>query len=184
MLSKSSILARPGWSPQVFEELMGPPDEVRNWPSKTYLFKPERVFSIEISSRFKEIMHPFDVMEFRAIPGRLLSDNPFCSLVDNMIVQVISFTEGRVREGAIGHYNANRIDNFATRRSAESLLNRIMVEYARDNLVLYDETIEAAAIEAGDENALRVIRTHIYHALAKTYPKLADDCLRQLGSKY
>ena len=59
-----------------------------------------------------------------------------------------------------------------------------MVEYARDNLVLYDETIEAAAIEAGDGNAQRVIRTHIFQALAKTYPKLADECLRQLGNKY
>jgi hypothetical protein len=43
MFSKSSILARPGWSPKVFEELMGPPDEIRKGPNKTQLFKPERV---------------------------------------------------------------------------------------------------------------------------------------------
>lgn len=183
MLSKSSILARPGWSPQVFEELMGPPDEVRNWPKKAYLFKPERVFAIETSIRFKEIMHPFDVMEFRAIPGRLLADNQFTSLIDNMTFEVILFTEGRVLEGAIGHYNSNRIDDFATRRSPESLLSRIMVEYAYHNLVLYDETIEAATIEAGDKNAQRVIRTNIYHAIGKTYPTLAQECLRQLGSR-
>jgi hypothetical protein len=183
MLSKSSILARPGWSPRVFEELMGSPDEVRKWPKKAYLFKPERVFSIETSVRFKEIMHPFDVMEFRAIPGRLLADNQFASHIDSMTFEVILFTEGRVLEGAIGHYNSNRIDDFATRRSPEGLLHRIMVEYARYNLVLYDEAIESAAIEAGDENAQRVIRTNIYHAIRKTYSKLAHECLRQLGRK-
>jgi len=183
MLSKSSILARPGWSPQVFEELMGPPDEVRNWPNKTYLFKPERVFAIETSIRFREIMHPFDVIEYRAVPGRLLSDNPFGPLIDNMTFKVIVFTEGRVREGAIGHYNSNRTDDFASRRSPESLLNRIMVEYAYSNLVLYDEAIEAATIEAGDENARRVIRTNIYHAIGKTYPSLSQECLRQLSNR-
>jgi hypothetical protein len=85
-----------------------------------------------------------------------------------MVFGVILFTEGRVREGAIGHYNANRTENFATRESTEGLINRIMVEYARENLVFYDETIEAAAIEAADENALRVIRRTIYRVIGKT----------------
>lgn len=116
-------------------------------------------------------------------PSQLLSTNQFCSLVDSMVFEVILFTDGRVREGAIGHYNANRIENFATRGSSEELINRITVEYAREILVFYDETIEAAAIEAADENALRVIRKNIYHAIGKTYPKLAQECFAQLDRR-
>jgi hypothetical protein len=97
MFSKSSILARPGWSPKVFEELMGLPDEIGKGPTKTQLFKPERVLAVETSVRFKEIMQPFEVMEYRANPGQLLSTNPFCPLVDSMVFEVILFTEGRVR---------------------------------------------------------------------------------------
>jgi hypothetical protein len=179
MFSKSSILARPGWSHTVFEELMGPPDETRKGPRKTQLFRPERVFAVETSIRFKEIMQPFDVLEYRAAAGHLLTTNRFSSLIDSMIFQVIVFTEVRVREGAIGHYNANRSGNFATRESTQDLLNRIMVEYARENLVLYDETIEESAIEAADENAVRVIRNNIYQAIAYTYPKLAQECFSQ-----
>jgi len=93
-------------------------------------------------------MQPFEVVEYRVTPGLLLSTKQFCSLVDSMVFEVILFTEGRVREGAIGHYNATRIENFATRRSTENLIDRVMVEYARENFVFYDETIEAAAIEA------------------------------------
>jgi hypothetical protein len=94
-----------------------------------------------------------------------------------MVFGVILFTEGGVREGAIGHYNANRIENFATRRGPEDLINRIMVEYARENLVFYDATIEAAAIDAADENALRVIRKNIYQAIGKDLPEACPGML-------
>jgi len=61
-------------------------------------------------------------------------------------------------------------------RSDAGLTSREVVEYARENLVFYDETIEAAAIEAADENALRVIRRTIYHVIGKTYPRLVQEC--------
>jgi hypothetical protein len=174
MLSKSSILARPGWSALNFDLLLGEPDERRHvsaTPSAMRLYTIERVLAAEASPQFQEMKHKVIVKRFN-VPRHLVFDNDFAAALLKMPIEVVIFTIGKVREGAIGHYNATRSANFATRRSDSDLLNRIMFEYARDVLTRYDRDFEARASAAGASTVVRAIRNAVYHAIASAYPTL------------
>jgi hypothetical protein len=143
----------------------------------------ERVLAAEASQRFQELRQAFQVNTLKAIKGVLPKTDEFAALVEEMPIEVVVFTLSRVCEGAIGHYNAKRTSNFATRNSDQDLLNRIMVEYARDVLTCYDRDLEAKAGAAGSEIAVRLVRKTVYHLIAKTYPTLAHECFVQLDRR-
>jgi hypothetical protein len=181
MLLKSSILARPGWSPLNFDLLLGEPDERRHVsaaPSAMRLYTLERVLAAEASLQFQELKQKVKVTRFH-IPRHLVSDNDFAAELLEMPIDVIIFTVGRVREGAIGHHNATRSADFVTRRSDNGLLNRAMFEYARDILTRYDRGFEARASAAGASVVVRAIRNTVCHAIASTYPALSGECFVQ-----
>ncbi|MDG7023013.1 MAG: hypothetical protein JRN45_00670 [Nitrososphaerota archaeon] len=68
----------------------------------------------------------------------------------------------------------------ATRQSDPLFLERIQVNFARHSLTDYDESLEEVAGRVGVREALETIRKKVYGAIAETYPKLADECRRQL----
>jgi hypothetical protein len=182
MFSKSTILARPGWCPLNFDELLGEPDDRRpnrGMPPMSFYTK-ERVLAAEASPRFQELRQAFRVNSFRVMNGLISQTDEFAAPVEDMQIDVVAFTFKRVSEGAIGHYNADRTANFVTRRSDRDLLNRIMVEYARDVLTRYDRELEAKAKAAGSTRAVSLIRKTVYHAIASTYPELARECFIQI----
>lgn len=143
-------------------------------------YTKERVLAAEASPQFWDLAQAFRVNIFKPINGILPQNDEFTALVEGMQIEVVIFTHDRVREGAIGNYNACRNSAFATRGSEQDLLIRIMVEYARDVLTRYERDLEAKLVAAGSETAVRLIRKTVYHAIASTYPVLAKECFVQL----
>ena len=112
----------------------------------------------------------------------LLPDDPFHSRFGTMQIEIIDFTLGRVKNGAIGHYNSTRQDGFVTRNSSDDFLFMIMVNYARDVLSIYDRGLESEAIAAGSDSVIRVINFAVFHSIANTYLELAKYCFERLDS--
>lgn len=142
-----------------------------------------RVLAAEKSPRFQELKRPVRVNTFQPMKGLIPKSDEYAALVEDMSIDVVVFPISRVCEGAIGNYNADRTSDYATRRSERDLLDRIMVEYAHEVLVSYDRNLEMEAEVAGSQLSVRLIRKTIYHAIAKTYPELAQECFRQLDRR-
>lgn len=182
MYSKSTIKARPGWSEANFDRLLGEPDEIRKNYGRAPMrfYSKERVIAAEASETFEQLQQPFKTRVFHVIKGVLPSSHEFVDDIENMPIQIVEFVISRVYEGAIGHYNANKSSDFATRRSSKDLLNRISVEYACDVLAIYDHDLVATLHASGDELVYRLVRKAIYHGIASTYPELTQECFRQI----
>lgn len=104
MLLKSSILARPGWSPLNFNLLLGEPDERRHnyrRPSEMCFYALERVLAAEASPQFQEIKQKVKAKRFNVPRGLVLLDNDFAAALVEMPIEVIIFTIGRVRLGPL-----------------------------------------------------------------------------------
>lgn len=181
MYSKSSILARPGWSAVNFDKLLDEPDELRRvGPGlPNMLYRPDRVIAAEASARFKELRRPISKVSFKIPSTHIQSDSTHFQALCNTRIEVIQTTMGNVRDGAIGHYNAYRTHGFATRQSDSSFLAKIMVQYAKDVLVIYDKDLLNQLVESGDDIGQRAIRYGISLAIAATYKELAAESSNQ-----
>jgi len=200
MLSKSSILARPGWSSSNFNLLLGEPDERRRSgprPAATCLYTVERVLAAESSALFSTLQQKVQVKTYRVMKGLVPPSNEFAAPLEDMPIEIVLFTMERVSRGAIGQYNATRMENFATRWDFEHYnapgnedgatshwTDRIMVEYTRDVLTRYDRAFEAKVGAAGENTVILALRNTVYHAIAHTYPRLARECFWQLDHSY
>jgi hypothetical protein len=196
MLSKSSILARPGWSSSNFNLLLGEPDERRRSgprPAATCLYTVERVLAVEASALFSTLQQKVQVKTYRVMKGLVPPSNELAAPLEDMPIEIVVFTMERVSRGAIGHYNATRTENFATRWDFEHynapgnedyLTDRIMVEYTRDVLTRYDRAFEVKVTAAGENTVILALRNSVYHAIAHTYPRLARECFWQLDHSH
>ena len=184
MYSKSSILARLGWSPTNFDRLLGEPDERRPNSGRPEMcfYAGEKVIAAEGSPLFLEIAQSYRLDTYNAPSGLLLKDNPFAEVIHEMPIGIVAFTLGRIQQGAIGHYNAWREKDFLTRSSEPSLLRRAMVTYAMDVLAIYDRAIEERAQAVANENAVRAIRFSVLTAISKSYPTLSLECHEKLDA--
>ena len=83
-----------------------------------------------------------------------------------------------MKKNAIKNYNdRNFLEYFLTGKEEQSFLNRIFVNYVRHDLTNYDSLIEQKGIDIG------WVREEIYSKIAKAYPVLEEECIKQKINK-
>lgn len=63
--------------------------------------------------------------------------------------------------------------------STTEFLNRITVNYLRHNCTTYDSELEQYFNTVGKQEAINMIRKHIYLLIVNHYPFLKDECVKQ-----
>jgi hypothetical protein len=86
MLSKSTIMARPGWSALNFDRLLGEPDHTTRIKHVIVkLYTEDRVRQVEASELFQNIKQKYAVRKFSARKSFVLANNEFAKTLNDVI---------------------------------------------------------------------------------------------------
>ena len=87
---------------------------------------------------------------------------------------------------AADHYNTGpkgNDDNWIDASSPPEVLHRHMVNYLRHQMTDYEELLRQKSGRVGSDEAYLELNRKIYDAISEMYPKLADECERQMSRK-
>jgi hypothetical protein len=191
MLTKKSVLERPGWTLTLIDRLLGEPDarrKVRGQAHPLCLYDEARVEATEASDAFTKAQEAIARRKASAQKGVATKTAKLLDQVRAMEVTVHAVPGVQAR--AIEDYNARqerRAEWYgyandtmpANVHSDRDFLERITVNYIRHSLTEYDEHIESVASKTGINAAIEAIRARVYGAIAEAYPWLASECRRQ-----
>jgi hypothetical protein len=192
-ISIACLKQKRGWTEALIQKFLGAPDATApnphyrsGSPMKLYLLK-----RVEETEKLPEFVVAKEKASKRSQTGKRVQATLATKLIERawrLPLQITKYANGAVLHFAIEDYNDwhSDFDNFvpATPKSDRDFLERIQVNYIRHQLTQYDDSLEEVAGKAGVSEAIRVIRTRIYAAIAKAYPQLAAKCQAKLHSLY
>lgn len=93
----------------------------------------------------------------------------------------------KLRQLAVNAYNDWNLSKFTEKRATihdDSLfLDRITVNFIRQNLTVYDFLLVQQWDKVGKDYAVEIIRNRIFNLIGKEYPDLAQEAIRQKIAK-
>ena len=69
------------------------------------------------------------------------------------------------------------------RDASKDFLNRISVNYLRHHGTTYDGELEEYFNSVGKQDALDIVRKHVYFQIAECYPFLKQECIKQAADR-
>ena len=192
-LNKSKLKER-GWTESMLKKILEQPD--REIPNPIYksaspvmLYSMARIKKAELSEDFEnykkkaekrsrtmkeisalkkeKLLSQIDLMEFKI---RVISVD---SLLNNAIMNYNDFHESKSLE--FEKYDFIPV----SKKSQREFLERIMVNYVRHNLTMYDSHLEILAWKIGVHEAVLKIKCRVLDEISKSYPKLESECNNQ-----
>ena len=196
-ITKTAVLARPGWSGTLVTQLLGEPDErkkVRGSTVPLALYELARVQLAEASQQFTDAQSGLAKRKAASQKAIATKITRLFAAIEAMPITVTTLTATQVVANAIRDYNSEQRDR-AMRRgdydwagasldSDPLFLERITVNYIRHKLSQYDRVLETTAGKTGVHTARVAINKRVYAVIAATYPQFADECARQLARKF
>jgi hypothetical protein len=185
LLTRTSVIQRPGWSLTLVVRLLGEPDQrkkVFGRSTPLALYSLHRVEQAEASEAFLTAQAALSKRKASAERAVATKKAKLLEAVRSMRIHVRSMPLDRVRKSAVDSYN-NRSASFASFSDDPAFLDRITVNFIRHELTEYDLALWEAAGKTGVNEAVFVIRERIYAAIAEVYPSLGDECDRQLEAR-
>ena len=177
-----------GWTDALIKVFLGEPDKVGYYGRgfKRNLYSKDRVIAAEALKDFviaKEWASKRSLVSLKVADAQRKDQ---LAEIANMIVTVTKLDDEALLRYAINSYNSNLFGHhnadtvLAAETSDKGFLERIQVNYIRHCLTKYDENLERVAGKVGIKEAIWEIRKKVYEAIAECYPKLAQECQRQL----
>ncbi len=175
-----SVLRERGWTPALVAAFLGDPDALETNPH--YRTAPPmrlravaRVEAAEASPEFSAAKEKAAMRSAGAKKGVETRREALLRQVREMDVSVGVLPLDEVRRLAVEAYNAR---NFwgVDRDAPADFVERIMVNFVRHELTVYDEALDAAAGKVGVSAAVAAIRGKVFDAIAAAYPALASEC--------
>ncbi len=107
---------------------------------------------------------------------RVLGDNEF-----NIKYRMENHVAYLERNGDWEEYfeELEKLENFEFHQPGEETLNRWIVNYIRHNLLKYGEALLNLRGQTGKDEGYKELKKQILYKIAATYPKYADECMRQ-----
>lgn len=178
-----------GWTTSMIKRLLGEPDAFATNPNyrsghPMRLYDLSRIEAAEASDAFAALQQK---AKKRSASATAVTDRKRQELLEE--VRLIKIDLGnmsykQLTNEAIRHYNWWNSDkpNYtpASDKSDKPFLDRIRVNYARHELTIYDDRLEALYARIGRLEAEHAIRCATYEAIAKAWPLLAEECQQQL----
>lgn len=185
-----------GWSPSMIRALLDPPDRRAPNPvfrsaAPTRLYEVERVVLAEETEAFTALR---DRAERRSRAALLAAErrrgDTLAALAAIPITVPVLPWDALTRK-AVDHRNHRDAERARHRPDHipdpalvadvdEPTLRRWAVNYLRHELTVYDGALEELSGRVGRAEATRLLRRRTYEAIARAYPRLADECGRQL----
>ncbi|WP_187281365.1 hypothetical protein [Nonomuraea sp. C10] len=188
-----------GWSPAMIRALLGPPDRLASNPmfrsaAPMPLYETERVLIAEESEAFAGLR---DRAERRSRAALLAADrrrDETLRRIARVPITVPVVGWDVLTRQAVAHRNRldaerawDRPDHIpAPAREGEvdePTLQRWVVNYLRHELTAYNSELEGLFGRVGQAAGMRLLRQRIYEAIPRVYPRLTDECRRQLHSR-
>jgi hypothetical protein len=72
----------------------------------------------------------------------------------------------------------------ATTNSDARFLERILVNYIRHQLTIYESELEEIYGKVGNDDGYKLLNNKIYDKISEVYPSLKNECNRQLSLKF
>lgn len=190
----SAGLRRRGWTPGIVRGLLGAPDAWGWNPCgravpPTRLYRVARVRAVERSEGFGRARWAGDAHgdadRRRAAVLAIIRVMPVA--VPRLTLHDLAERAFRHRDVLDGHgparcHGESVPDPVGLRRAAPADLDRWMVGYLRQALVRHDDLLDGIHDSPCRAEAERLLRERVYEGIAEAYPRLADECRRQLDS--
>jgi hypothetical protein len=192
----SSLKTR-GWTQLMVEKFLGAPDQLAKNPryrsaAPMRLYSLARVEEAEMAegviAALAKAREKAAVRSAAARTGAATKTKNLLAMVEGLEVSMPVLPCIEIMQRAIDAYNDWAFEsNFdfipATPQSDRLFLERIQVNFIRHRLTVYDRALEMLVGRAGKEAAIRALRKKIYGAIAKNYPYLEAECLRQAAHR-
>ncbi|GIH68928.1 hypothetical protein [Sphaerimonospora thailandensis] len=176
--------------------LLGPPDRLAPNPvfrsaSPMRLYEVDRVVLAENSEAFAVLRGEAERRSRSALAAVERRRGETLEHVNRMRITVPVLDWNELARKAVAHRNRidaerarYRLDHIPASARVEEVdeptLQRWVVNYLRHALTGYDDELEGLFGKVGRAEGERLLRGRIYAAIARAYPKLADECRRQL----
>lgn len=181
-LNITGLTAR-GWTAAMIRDFLGRPDTTAPNPcfpnaAPTLLFARTRIDAAERTSKFRKRR---DQAAHRSAAAKATARRRRMEMLRLMAAEEIpipKLTAAVLEARAVRHCDSRvRTDRAALDHKT---LNRWKVNYLRQQLTRYDPMIEGLFGRVGRVDVERSLRRRTFEAIAKTYPDLQEECLRQL----
>jgi len=193
LLTVSQLKER-GWTPTLIKRFLGSPDSTKRNPyyrsaSPMQFYASDRALACEQTEEWKEAASKAAT---RSQTGKVAAARRAEMLVaeaETMLITVHHLLPDTLLQRAIAAYNAYHAELEyergydyipASQHSDSAFLERIIVNYIRHELSLYDRHLEELAGRVGVDGASTMIRRRVYAEIAAIYPEYSDECQRQL----
>lgn len=193
LLSRSQLKDR-GWTESIIKKFLPEPDMVKKNPiyssaAPMKLYNIEKVKRVEKNIEFKRATEKSKIRSEKMTNIALLKKNKLLEEIDKMEFSIKVIPVNMVLANSIesynefheemsmeyGHYNFKPVNANAD----SDFLERIEVNYIRHNLTEYDRELEEMAGKIGVNEAVIKIKNRILDSIAKKYPELREQCLKQ-----
>lgn len=207
-MTKTDVKKRPGWNDDRLERYLGAPDfttensyrkgAITNW------YMTKRVEKAESYKTFqKEAQSSIQQHEKRKQAGLKAAETKRAKtrqLVEKRLAEVTlepkvtGLKQHQLYSLAVDHYNdlqewrsverGKHGFNYATvQNSSEHFLHRICVNFLRHDGTTYDEELESYFNQVGKDEAINMVRKHVYDLISQEYPYLSAECERQMAER-
>ena len=199
-LTKTQLKKRPGWNDDRLEKFLGAPDFTTqnsyrrdmetSWFMMSRIKKAEnyKSFQKDAAQALKQHSKRKKAAEKAVETKKRKTLNKVQERIDNIKLKKkyrnLSTKQLYIR--AARSYDDYQLlkDNWEhvpvdINTSTTEFLNRITVNYLRHNCTTYDSELEQYFNTVGKQEAINMIRKHIYLLIVNHYPFLKDECVKQ-----
>ncbi len=197
-LNKKQLIER-GWSLKLIARFLGKPDDVHRLGRycEEHLYFLPRVERLEKADEYVEVQAKTRLRRQRGKESARRQAAERLEQARTIIIRVRRLSDDELLEAAVEHFNFNRrghwrrcdddyiYDEFtpADKSSDSAFLDRITVNYVRHELTSYDGKLRAQKGKIGGGDAVPIIRRRVFEEIICAYPKLEDECFRQMLSR-
>lgn len=188
------VLSERGWTDSLIKQFLGEPDgrraHGRYHSTMIRLYDLRRVEAAEQTAAFADARAKAERRRAAGKKGaetrhKIEAERPE-RLMDearSISTEVKLVPPDVVRLKAVQHYEVHVGREPVTPDAAQSFLDRITVNYIRHVLTDYDDHLTHLELWGGDWRHAACIRERIFEAIAEAYPRLAEECHRQMAER-
>lgn len=174
-----------GWTGSLIKGFLPEPYKIR--PNFYYrkgppvkLYRPADIEQIESQDDFKLALQKLSGRKAGAKKSVQTKLAAIQKYVSGLKFEIPLLTREALLEAAIDNYNSFRDRDFDARKTSDGkFLRRIQVNYLRHCESDYDSELGEIYSKVGAKEAYLEIRTKVLDEIARLYPWLAEECLRQ-----